>query len=499
MKSLTTLLLSTAISCLSTLARAGELVAEFKGKPFVFNSAAGEFSGKNEARTVRFSIDRLALPKQTERLAVILRIRATNSWTERVEFGIHQSNGKVWGSTSLPITEFWQDIPIPLDRLSPFSHWQGHPVVDSGEMPEVSLFDSIHFCFGKWLCRSSVNKPHGFEVSSVRIMPLPADWPRNMSLTDFPRTTGEEDDSPRFQRAIDYCAGAVLSVPRGVYILNSPLCIANCCSLELDKGAVLKAQKRMDVILSVNARSYHINGDHGMFIRGGVFDGNGKAACLRLKGVEHFTLERSQFFNALRYGLRVDGGCELIANNLYFRCFMKGLKGNSAIYVNGGDSHYTDCIIIDYTYGVRQVSGGSNRYTRCHVWGGPVREMLEDSVNFKLEGGSSTTFRDCYADTGKTGYEIAAWETRLLGCCYFNNPAFKLDDITIIRHKRGRLLVSEGHFCKTVPHTKVYEGTGEVVWSHITYSGFAHDDDCPGNLTYSSKVDGNRPAVNLAE
>jgi len=63
--------------------------------------------------------------------------------------------------------------------------------------------------------------------------------------------------------------------------------------------------------------------DRNLFVVGGKIDGNGQASCL---------------------------------------------AGNTAAYLCGGDSHYTDCIVVDYTVGFRN-AGGSNRFTRCHVWG----------------------------------------------------------------------------------------------------------------------------------
>jgi len=130
---------------------------------------------------------------------------------------------------------------------------------------------------------------------------------------------------------------------------------------------------------------------------------------------------------------------------------------------------------------------------------GADREMLKDSVNFRICG-SSTILRDCYADTGKTGYELRGWETRLLGCSYFNNKAFRLDTVTIVRQPSGgRALVSECGFCKNMPHTKVYEGTGSIEWRNMMYSGFGPEDDCPGALAFGRKTGKDQKTLNLAE
>ena len=100
-------------------------------------------------------------------------------------------------------------------------------------------------------------------------------------------------------------------------------------------------------------------------------DGNGLASCLMLTEFHHFTLRDITLRNGRKYGLRVQDyghSYELVANNVYGRCYPPGLAGNVGISINGGDSHYTDCIMVDYTIGMEITSGGSNRRTRCHIW-----------------------------------------------------------------------------------------------------------------------------------
>lgn len=333
---------------------------------------------------------------------------------------------------------------------------------------------------------------------------LAAGWDR--SLAEFPACAGEPDDTARFQRAIDATADGVLYVPRGVYRISKTLSVRNLCSLEMHKSAVLKAVAEMPFVLDACVQNNAAH-DYNVFVSGGVVDGNGLASCMRLTGFAHLTLKDATFLNGREAGLRVVGGYELIANNLYFKCVMSGLAGNVAVDIQGGDSHYTDCVVVDYTVGFNVARGGSNRLTRCHVWGGPLpalkpgepREMLKDSVNFRIgDKAGSTILRDCYADTGKVGYEIGGWDTRMLGCSYFNNYGFKLDDVTVIRHLRGRLLVSEGAFVKTSPKCTVYEGCGQVEWSSMSYSGFSDADDCPGALKFQKKSAADQPALKLA-
>ncbi|MGI5923740.1 MAG: right-handed parallel beta-helix repeat-containing protein [Lentisphaeria bacterium] len=311
----------------------------------------------------------------------------------------------------------------------------------------------------------------------------------DVSLEDFPRLAGEQSDNGRFNRAVAAAADRVLFVPAGVYELSETLKINNLCSLLMHKSAVIRAVAEMDYVLVYDAKNHWLKDkdtDFNLFICGGDLDGNGLASCLMLTEFHHFTLRDITLRNGRKYGLRVQDyghSYELVANNVYGRCYLPGLAGNVGISINGGDSHYTDCIMVDYTIGMEITSGGSNRLTRCHIWGGPLpprqegedREMLVNSINFKIAG-ADTLLRDCYADTGKTGFLIEG-NARLLGCAYYNNfKAFKLDDVTVIRHRKGKLLVADCYFTKTSPKATVYEGIGGVIWRDNIYNRFDEAD-----------------------
>ena len=315
------------------------------------------------------------------------------------------------------------------------------------------------------------------------------------SLSEFPRLAGETDDAPRLQRAVDATPGGVLDIAAGTYEIAQTVSVTNRCSLRMNKSAHLRAKAQMDFVLRVdNSRSGTLDGD--TFITGGKIDGNGHAGCMALDGFQHCTLRDIFFFNGKGYGLAVGTGDgiarELVADNLYFKCILSGLAGNTAFHLGCDDSHVTDCIAVDYTVGFH-LAGGANRLTRCHVWGGPVpspapgepREMLKDSINFKIEG-DSAILRDCYADTGETGYEVNAADTRLLGCSYLSNTTFGLDYITIVRHLSGRLLVADGLFTKNATHCEVYEGSGPVKWRDMIYSNFGSGDYCPGAAVFGN-------------
>ena len=323
------------------------------------------------------------------------------------------------------------------------------------------------------------------------------------SLADFPRIAGEADDSRRIQRAIDASPGEVLVVPSGIYEIGTTIFLTNRCSLLMHKNAMLRAVKPIDYVLDIGfAKSwdnYARYFDFGCFVKGGRVDGNGLASCVQLRGFFHYTMRDIQFHNGVKYGLHVRGGCELIADNLYFICNKRGLSGNTALYVNGSDSHYTDIVIVDWTIGVHVAYGSSNRFTRCHVWGGcipPAKngelpEMLKDSICFWLgEKGASNILRDCYADTGVTGYLCEGWELRLFSCSYFWNARVRgASDADAVAFKipSGSAIVDAGHVCKTISGLKTHEGSGRVTWSRMIYNGPKLDasrDDMPGRVQF---------------
>lgn len=314
----------------------------------------------------------------------------------------------------------------------------------------------------------------------------------DVCVADFPRLAGEASDDKRIMRAINSCERGVLYIPKGVYEIENMLTVTNCCSILMHKSAVLKATKEMDFVLFYDAASSypdleecdghlvpsddHDAEDWNLFVTGGYIDGAGKASCMCLNSFKHFTMRDVSLRNGKKYGLRIEeqGSMwtyELVAQNLYLKCTMPGLMGNAGISSNGGDSHFIDCIVVDYTKGFEMLGGGSNRLTRCHVWGGPIPprsegelpEMLIDSVNYVLSS-YDIILTDCYADTGKTGF-LVTQPARLIGCSYFNNYTYKMDDVTIIDHRSGELLVTNCLLRKTCPNTTLYKGENKsVIW-----------------------------------
>lgn len=337
------------------------------------------------------------------------------------------------------------------------------------------------------------------------------------------RFEGEKSDSPRIQRAIDATENGVLCIPKGDYVITETLYIRNRCSLDMHPAARLIAASEMDFVIEyASDKDYHattlFNDDGsvydnlGLFIRGGDVDGCGKASCLSITNAHHFTLSNISLHNGKEYGLCVGGNrgghiYELICNNVYCKCTMKGLNGNIGIFTDRHDSHFNDCIIVDYTVGMR-ILGSSNRVTRCHLWSGTVPprsmsvkewsdiyaerkkksingvystnaadgydneipEMLDGSVCFDIRGGANV-LDGCYADTAEIGYLIGA-STRIINSDFFNNKLMGLKHSTAIKHTEGTLTLISCNFRGTVGSEILYEGDGKnVQWIACTADG----------------------------
>ena len=344
-------------------------------------------------------------------------------------------------------------------------------------------------------------------------------------LTSFPKLKEDKSDSERIQRAIDATENGVLCIPKGNYNIKTPIVINNRCSLKMHPAARLIATEKMDFVLIYNARGdYHnltlFNDDGtvydnlGLFIEGGDIDGNGMASCFAITNAHHFTLSNISLHNGREYGLYVGGKFgghiyELVCNNVYCKCTMKGLSGNVGIWSDKADAHYNDCFVIDYTVGMRML-GAANRISRCHLWGGTVPpknysveewsgiygerkkklingvygkdgengeyknevpEMLKNSIAFDIQGWFNI-LDGCYADTAEIGFNINA-DTRMMGCDFFNNKLMGLKKSTAVNHTGGKLFVTMSTFRATVGSEVLYVGNKEdLIWDKNSVSGF---------------------------
>ncbi len=314
----------------------------------------------------------------------------------------------------------------------------------------------------------------GFGILLALIPALCASGATDHSVTEFPRLAGETDDAPRFQRAVDACrGGGLLSVPSGEYTFARTLYITNLCSVRLSPAAVITAVKPMKWMVEIDC-SWEYNskkapGDvytrnFNLTWSGGILDGRGLASCLALDNYAHFLLEKATFNNGRIYGVGIETrgrGYELIARDLYFLTSMPGLEGNTGLYAYCGDSHFIDIVSVNYTIGIHLAGRGSDRMSRCHIWGtstrpivkGKVPETLKESVCFKIDA-TDVVMRDCYADTGNIGFWMNGWEERMECCTYAGLRLLK--DSIVIRQNRGSIWANGFYARKTTPIARLY-------------------------------------------
>ena len=305
------------------------------------------------------------------------------------------------------------------------------------------------------------------------------------SVADFPRLDGEAGDSARIMRAVA-AAGArgVVLFPRGRYEIDEMLVIDNGASLLMHKSARLVALREMPYVVKYLG-GLHEPGctwadERGEFISGGEIDGRGLANCMNVMGVKHITLSGTNFRNGKGIGLKLgdcdvpretSGGYEVIASNLYFHSDMPGLGVNTAIVNLLSDSHFTDIVMVNYTYGIR-TWGGCNRFTRCHFWG--WKERVINSMAYD-NWGFDTIFAECYADTAETGFWIRG-DATMANCTYGNHSECPMDNPVSIRHESGSLIVYGGRIFKQrqeeplIPYERG-EKAGKLIWRDNVIQG----------------------------
>ena len=95
---------------------------------------------------------------------VVFRARATDEFTKRVEIVFIHRDGGNWG-VDLPLTPEWQTIRVPVEKLRPY--WQTKR--GDGTKPDMSQVQGFSTGYGRWLYGDTLDKPHGYELSSIKV------------------------------------------------------------------------------------------------------------------------------------------------------------------------------------------------------------------------------------------------------------------------------------------------------------------------------------------
>lgn len=157
-----------------------EFVQEENG--LVYTSPAGEYLGKKRGRNIAYHVPTDALnrmfPQAGPAREVVIRARATTAGTKSVEVAFTQEDGLTWGKI-VPLTSDWQEIRIPVAKLEFFRQWSKSGEVRPDGRLDVRKLERVTLTHGLWICKETAKEPHGFEVSSIRIVREQGHAPQN--------------------------------------------------------------------------------------------------------------------------------------------------------------------------------------------------------------------------------------------------------------------------------------------------------------------------------
>ncbi len=95
---------------------------------------------------------------------LMFHARATDAFTKHVEVVFIHNDGGKWG-VNVPLTQEWQTVRVPVESLQP--RWGTRR--GDGTKPDISQVQRISIGYGRWLCEKALDKPHGFEFSSIKV------------------------------------------------------------------------------------------------------------------------------------------------------------------------------------------------------------------------------------------------------------------------------------------------------------------------------------------
>ena len=159
------------------------LKARTKGWPYVKKSKSGDQYGRPAVRMaavggafakrdyyagMRYHCDcddfRRNFGETGPGKTLVFNARATDAFTKSVEVVFIHSDGGRWG-VNVPLTQEWQTVRVPVDSLQP--RWGTRR--GDGTTPDMSLVQYISIGYGRWLFSDTLDKPHGFEISSIKV------------------------------------------------------------------------------------------------------------------------------------------------------------------------------------------------------------------------------------------------------------------------------------------------------------------------------------------
>lgn len=227
------------------------------------------------------------------------------------------------------------------------------------------------------------------------------------------------DDTENLQKAIDFCKVncRLLRSSKGkIYAISQPLDLKNPGEMQIDfGGAEIKAIRKMDYMMNYdNGDDYSTS--HNNIINNLLLD------CNHLSGGIHCTAAIKTSFNFIMIrncagkAFETLNGYEIFLTNSHFHCDSD--KNTYGIYMETGDSHFDNIVIIDAHTAVYQDCSPVNFYDKIHAW---LFSHVEGSIFFSVAG--LAMLNQCYCDTAEKGYYIHRFATlKITNCQYYNNP-----------------------------------------------------------------------------
>lgn len=275
-----------------------------------------------------------------------------------------------------------------------------------------------------------------------------------INALSFPGVKGDglNDDTGGLQAALDTHAGTVyLASPPARYIISKPLVVYSGQTLLLDRNATIRLADKADTLMLTNADP--ANGDHGITVQGGIWDGNNtnqtphdfspeapydparflgvlmrfnnvrdlritdltlkdpESFAVQLGNIERFTVENIDFdYNLLRLnmdGIHLNGNCRFgrIAN-------LKGTTNDDMVALNADDGSIAemargpisdiqvDGLFSDNGYtAVRLLSAGSpvSRIRISNIFGA-YRYNVISFTHHNVHPGAPSTFESIVID-----------------------------------------------------------------------------------------------------
>ena len=136
-------------------------------KALRFFAEAGAFLGERDFAKLRTAYDshifRTVFGDVGRGKSVTFRARATDDFTRTAEIVFEQNDGGCWGA-NIPLEKEWRDIRIPVRDFRPYRSTKR----GDGTPPNMGDVAFVSISFGRWLYDGSLDKPHGFEIASIK-------------------------------------------------------------------------------------------------------------------------------------------------------------------------------------------------------------------------------------------------------------------------------------------------------------------------------------------